>query len=86
MPELCRFLGMIIRMYWDDHPPPHMHVEYQGQQALVRIDTFEVMQGTLPRRAHALLIEWALLHRAELAANWQAAQDGEPMQPIAPLE
>ncbi len=86
MPELSRFLGMIIRMYWDDHPPPHMHVEYQGQQALVRIDTLEVIRGALPRRAHALLIEWALLHRTELATNWQAAQDGEPMQPIAPLE
>ena len=77
---------MVIRMYWDEHPPPHFHVEYGGDEALVRIDTLEIVRGRLPRRAHALLIEWALMHREELRANWRCAEVGEPLQPIAPLE
>jgi hypothetical protein len=86
MPEISRFLGMIVRMYWDDHPPPHFHVEYGGVQATLRIDTLEVMRGQLPGRALALLAEWALAHREELRENWQRAERGEPLMPIAPLE
>ncbi|MFZ4580404.1 MAG: DUF4160 domain-containing protein [Myxococcota bacterium] len=86
MPEISRFLGLVVRMYWDDHPPPHIHVEYAGEQAILRFDTMEVVRGRLHGRALALLIEWAVLHRAELAANWTRVERGEPLQPIAPLE
>ncbi len=86
MPEISRFLGMIVRMYWDDHAPPHFHVEYGGQEAVVRIDTLEVIRGRLPRRAMALLAEWTLQHREELRADWERAERGEPILPIAPLE
>ena len=86
MPEISRFLGMVIRMYWDEHPPPHFHVEYAGEQAVVRIDTLEVVKGRLPRRAMALLAEWTLLHRPELQQNWARAERGEPLSPIEPLE
>ena len=48
MPELCRFLGIVIRMYSEDHPPPHFHVEYSRREAQVRIEPIEIMEGRLP--------------------------------------
>jgi len=86
MPEISRFLGLIVRMYWDDHRPPHFHVEYGGREAVVVIDSLDVVRGHLPRRALALLAEWALQHRQELRADWERAERGEPILPIAPLE
>lgn len=73
-------------MYWDDHPPPHSHVEYAGQEAIVRIDTLQVVKGHLPRRVLTLLAEWTLMHREELTANWQKAERGEPLLAIEPLD
>ncbi len=86
MPELCRFYGIVIRMYYDEHPPPHFHVSYQETLATVRIDTLRVVRGYLPRRALALVTEWALAHREELRQNWSRVQLGLPLLPIAPLE
>ena len=65
------FFGIVIAMYYRDHAPPHFHALYGGAEAQIRIDTLEVAQGGLPRRALAMVIEWALLHRAELAADWE---------------
>ena len=86
MPEISRFLGMVIRMYWDEHPPPHFHVQYGEWQGQVRIDTLEVIEGKLPRRAYLLLVEWALLHRPELKSNWERIERGEPLLPVQPLD
>lgn len=86
MPELSRFYGVIVRMYYDDHGPPHFHVYYQDHEAVLRIDTLEVFRGELPRRALVLVLEWALAHRPELRSNWNRAENGEPLSPIAPLE
>lgn len=86
MPELCRFYGLVIRMYYDEHPPPHFHVEWQGEDAVIRIDTLELVHGYLPRRALALVIEWALAHRGELRQNWLRVEQGEALLPIAPLD
>lgn len=85
MPELCRFYGIIIRMYFMDHNPPHFHAEYQGQRAEFDIRTLELIAGSLPGRARALVLEWASMHRAELLANWNRAVEGEPPSPIDPL-
>ncbi|MBK9274071.1 MAG: DUF4160 domain-containing protein [Flavobacteriales bacterium] len=85
MPELCRFYGIIIRMYFMDHNPPHFHAEYQGQRAEFDIRTLELIAGSLPSRAHALVLEWAALHRQELLANWKLAVEGELPSPIDPL-
>ena len=71
MPELARFFGLIITLYWDDHPPPHFHVRYGSQRALIEIETLSVLAGSLSPRALGLVIEWAAQHRAELRANWQ---------------
>lgn len=85
MPELCRFYGIIIRMYFMDHNPPHFHAEYQGQRAEFDIRTLELIAGSLPSRAHALVLEWAALHRQELLANWNRAVEGELPSAIDPL-
>lgn len=66
MPELCWFYGVRIKMYFDDHHPPHFHAGYAGDEALIEIETLAVMAGDLPSRALGLVVEWASLHRAEL--------------------
>lgn len=82
MPILSVFFGIIIRMWHDDHPPPHIHVEYQGFEAFVDIETGEVSQGRLPRKAAAIVKEWCLRHQMELLSNWEHAQHFEPMERI----
>lgn len=82
MPILSVFFGIIVRMWHDDHPPPHIHVEYQGFEALVDIRTGVIMDGRLPKRAAALVKEWCLNHQAELLANWDHAQRFEPLERI----
>jgi hypothetical protein len=57
MPELSRFFGIVIRMYYDDHPPPHFHAIYGGQEAQVGIDPIVILQGNLPRRAVSMVVE-----------------------------
>ncbi len=66
MPELCRFFGIVIKMFYNDHQPPHFHAEYAGSEALLLIESLEIYRGELPRRALALVLEWAALHRDEL--------------------
>ena len=73
-------------MYYNDHAPPHFHVKYAKHRAEVSIETLEVIEGALHRRALALVLEWAALHREELRANWSAARRGEPLSPVKPLE
>jgi hypothetical protein len=82
MPILSIFFGIIVRMWHDDHPPPHIHVEYQGFEALVDIQTGEVVKGQLPRKAAAIVKEWCSNHRAELMVNWEHAQKFEPLERI----
>jgi hypothetical protein len=86
MPTLSRFFGIVITMHWNDHLPPHFHAHYAEHEAVIHLATLEVVAGFLPRRALALVLEWAPLHRAELRVNWERAQAGQPLAPIAPLE
>jgi hypothetical protein len=79
MPELSRFYGIIIRMFYGDHPPPHFHAVYQGEEVQVSIDTLEILNGNIPRRALVLVLEWAALH-----GNWRA-KNREPDK-IDPLQ
>lgn len=69
-------------MYHDDHPPPHIHAEYQGHEALVTVATGELVAGSLPKRAHRLVKDWCLDHQAELLDNWRRAQALEPLERI----
>ncbi len=86
MPELSRFYGIIIRMFYGDHAPPHFHAVYQGEQIQVNINTLEVMDGTMTRRAQALVLEWAALHRSELREAWEKTSANKEPSKIAPLE
>jgi hypothetical protein len=86
MPSISRFFGIIIFMYYDDHFPPHFHANYGEYRAQINIESLEVMDGELPRRALSLAIEWAIQHRSELRQNWQYAREGLPLHEIAPLE
>ena len=86
MPTISFFFGIVIRMYYDDHAPPHFHAHYGNDAAAVEIETLRVIAGALPRRALALVLEWAAGHRDELLADWQHAKEHRPLERIAPLE
>lgn len=86
MPEISRFYGMIIRMFYNDHNPPHFHVIYQDHEAIVDIHTLEVLSGTIPKRAKLLVMEWASDHRAELESNWKRARLRKELEKIEPLD
>jgi hypothetical protein len=86
MPEISRFLGIIITMYYNDHTPAHFHVRYNQQKAIIDIKNLTILQGQLSPRILGLVIEWAAIHQQELKENWQLARINEPLQPILPLE
>jgi len=83
---VSEFFGVAIYMYFNDHAPPHFHAEYGEFEAAYTIDTLDILRGRLPRRAHGMVIEWALEHRPELRDNWERARDQLPLEAIAPLE
>jgi hypothetical protein len=72
-------------MYFEDHNPPHFHAEYQGIKAEYDIRTLDVINGKLPNRAHAMILEWASLHKSELLQNWNRAIVPETLEKIEPL-
>jgi len=73
-------------MYYNDHPPPHFHVRYNQQKAIIDIETLSILEGKLSPRILGLVVEWAALHQTELMQNWQLARLQIPLEPIAPLE
>ena len=85
MPELSRFLGIVIAMFYRDHGPAHFHAIYGEYEVTVGIED-GVVKGEFPRRALRHVVEWYELHKTELAENWQRAKDRKPLQPIPPLE
>ncbi len=86
MPEISRFFGIVIAMNYGDHAPPHFHVRYGGQKALIGIESLSLIRGYLSPRVLGLVVEWAVQHRAELIENWKAAAIQQPLKPIPPLE
>jgi len=85
MPEICRFYGIVIKMFFQDHKPPHFHAEYNEFEALFDINTLKFFKGDLPTKARALVTEWATLHREELLNNWEKANKPEKLVNIKPL-
>ena len=85
MPELSRFYGIVIQMYFGDHPPPHFHAIYGGSRAVVDIETLAMIEGDLPPRARGLITEWATIHQDELRAAFRKAAALEIPGQIAPL-
>jgi hypothetical protein len=86
VPEISRFFGIIILMYFRDHPPPHFHVRYGEQRALIAIDSLTLLEGKLSPRVLGLVVEWASMHQEELMADWEKARLQVPLSPIVPLE
>ncbi len=85
MPEISRFFGIIIRMLFNDHNPPHFHAEYGEYKVSIRITDFSIMSGSFPPKAIALVMEWASLHRKALLQDWESAKLGKIFK-IEPLE
>lgn len=81
MPEISRFFGIVIKMFYDDHNPPHFHAEYGDDRALV-----DIFSGKLPPRVTGFVMEWATLRQQERLADWDRAQSREELQKIPPLE
>lgn len=85
MPQISTFLGIVIKMFFRDHNPPHFHAEYGEFEGLIDIDKLDLMAGTLPPRVLGLVIEWAALHQRELLTNWNKARKNKALNPIKPL-
>jgi hypothetical protein len=85
MPEISRFYGIIIKMYFDDHNPPHFHAIYGELEAIININTLGIIWGELTPRALGLVMEWASLHHDELLRIWEQAKKLKPLDKIDPL-
>lgn len=86
MPTVCMFYGIIIQMFWQEHALPHFHALYAEHEALIDIRTLEVIKGYLPRRALALVLEWASEHRSELIEDWELCTQRQMPKKIQPLK
>ena len=85
MPEISRFYGIIVRMFFDDHNPPHFHISYQDYDAIIHIDS-GIIKGEMPRRALNLVYDWLDLHKDELIDNWKLIQESGEFKKIEPLK
>lgn len=85
MPEISRFYGIIISMYFKEHLPPHFHAKYAGKRAAFSIYDLKIIEGRLPKRVISLVLEWAFEHRKELLEDWDLAQKHKDLKKIKPL-
>jgi hypothetical protein len=85
VPEVCRFLGIIITFNYDEHNPPHFHASYGEFEGIFLIKELRMSEGNLPKRVKNLILEWADEHREELITNWNLARAEQPLQKIPPL-
>ena len=86
MPTISIFYGIVIQMFWDEHAPPHFHALYTEHEALIDIQTLSVIRGSLPRRALAMVLEWASEHRVELMEDWELCVSRQTPKKISPLK
>lgn len=85
MPEISRFLGIVVLMYYKEHGIPHIHIRYGEHRASLAIRDLRLLEGFLPPRVVALVLEWAFAHRQELLDDWERAAAGQPLLPVPPL-
>lgn len=86
MPRVSEFFGLVISMFYNDHPPPHFHAVYAQYEAIVGVDPIRVLEGQLPCRLQSLVFEWTAMYQTELRENWELARAHEPLKRILPLE
>ena len=86
MPEVSRFFGIVIAVYYKEHNPPHFHAKYGGMTGAFSIHDLRLMEGQLPQRVISLVLEWSFKHRDELLADWELAMNRRPLRRIPPLE
>jgi len=85
MPEVCRFYGIIIAMFFDDHNPPHFHARYGKDNVAIEIGSLRVLEGQIRARALGLIVEWPSQHKRELLKNWEIVKNNQPIKEITPL-
>ncbi|MEI6222516.1 MAG: DUF4160 domain-containing protein [bacterium] len=85
MPEISRFFGIIIAMYYDDHNPPHFHARYGEEKVSISIESLTIVAGKVPPRVLGLVMEWAAQHKEELEEDWNLALHNKPLKSIDPL-
>ncbi len=86
MPTISAFYGILIQMFWNDHAPPHFHALYGKYEVIVNINTLEIIKGSMPRRALALVLEWASQNRNALIEDWELCEQNQMPRKITPLE
>jgi hypothetical protein len=86
MPTISTFYGILIRMFFNDHAPPHFHARYGEFEATIDLGTLAILQGQLPQRALSLAQEWAMIHREELLENWRLCRENARPKQVEPLQ
>lgn len=86
MPIISQFYGIIIRMFYNDHAPPHFHAIYGEYELLISISPIAILEGKAPGRVRSMVLEWAALHQIELLKNWEHCRQAEPLSSVDPLE
>ena len=86
MPEISRFFGIVIAIFYDDHNPPHFHARYGSQKVIIDIQSLEVLDGEISPRALGLVMEWTSLHKEELLNDWELAKNSQKPHKIEPLK
>jgi hypothetical protein len=86
MPTISTFYGILIKMFFNDYAPPHFHAEYAEFKAVINIETLTIIEGSLPRRAQQLVLDWAKLHKQELLEDWQLCMSKKLPKQITPLQ
>ena len=85
VPEICRFYGIVIAVFFNEHNPPHFHARYGDEKAAIDIQTLRVLEGGLPARALRMVVEWARQHQSELLEDWELVRAGRQPKKIEPL-
>jgi hypothetical protein len=83
MPIISTFFGILIRINFKDHNPPHFHAEYQGFKAVFEIKSAKILAGEIPKQAQTIIKSWTIKHKTELLKNWNLAQSGQPVERIS---
>jgi hypothetical protein len=86
MPTISCFYGIVIRIFYRDHSPPHFHAVYGEYEAVVGIKPITVLEGAVPPRVRSMVLEWVALHQDDLMEDWERCRRGEVPHPIPPLE